>query len=171
MTVTFIKMKFSGKRTIHNPFSGRSRPWDPCGIAKFDLSGLLLGQQVLHLKSPIHQCPSPDVLGLRDGQQDGKMVGVAGALDGPVATPLPVGHYLEANAMLKIRVEVAYPLTTPASTAANDLQPIPKQVLHYTDVVCKFLNYFLLLLYFCKCGGSPVTSPTPSSSHANLHPT
>lgn len=73
----------SGKRTLHNPFKGRDRPWDPHGIAKFDLSGLLLGQQVMHLKSAVRPCVIPDVLGVRDGKQDGKLIGINGALDGP----------------------------------------------------------------------------------------
>ena len=73
----------TGKRTLHNPFSGRDKPWDPYGIAKFDLSGLLLGQQVMNLKSAIRQCPTPDVLGIKDGKQNGKLIGVAGAVDGP----------------------------------------------------------------------------------------
>ena len=79
VTRTFI----AGKRTLHNPFSGRDKPWDPHGIAKFDLSGLLLGQQVMNLKSAIRQCPIPDVLGIKDGKQNGKLIGVAGAVDGP----------------------------------------------------------------------------------------
>lgn len=73
----------TGRRTINNAFSGRDQPWDPHGVAKFDLSDLLLGQQYLHLKAPIHQCQIPDVLGTRESRQDGKMVGVSGALDGP----------------------------------------------------------------------------------------
>ena len=73
-----------GKRTIHNPFGERDQPWDPYGVARFDLSGLLYGQTVLHVKSPIHMCPLPDPLGLRDAQRtDSRLVGIAGAVDGP----------------------------------------------------------------------------------------
>ena len=68
---------------MHNPYNGRDKPWDPHGVASFDLSGLLLGQKVLHIRSPILPCALPDVLGVRDGKQDGKLVGVAGAVDGP----------------------------------------------------------------------------------------
>ena len=52
-------------------------------MAKFDLSGLLTGERVIHLKVPIHQSGVPDVLGAREGKQDGKLMGVQGAVDGP----------------------------------------------------------------------------------------
>ena len=37
----------------------------------------------MNLKSAIRQCPTPDVLGIKDGKQNGKLIGVAGAVDGP----------------------------------------------------------------------------------------
>ena len=71
-----------GRRTTHNPFSSRGKPWDPYGVAKFDLSGLLLGQKYLHLRSPIHCCPLPDThSGLQ--KPDGPIVGHPGNVDGP----------------------------------------------------------------------------------------
>lgn len=72
----------SGRRTTHNPFTSREKPWDPYGLAKFDLSGLLLGQKYLHLRSPIHCCPLPDAFsGLQ--KPDGPIVGKSGNVDGP----------------------------------------------------------------------------------------
>ena len=68
---------------MHNPFSGKDQPWDPYGVAKLDMSGLLLGQRSLHINVPIHQCDTPDVLGVKEHRQDGKLMGVAGAVDGP----------------------------------------------------------------------------------------
>ena len=68
-----------------------TNPGDPYGVAKFDLSELMLGQQTLHLKAPIHACSIPDVLGVRDGKQDGKLMGVAGAVDGPGGYRTPIG--------------------------------------------------------------------------------
>ena len=69
---------------MYNPFTDREKPWNPYGVAKFDLSDLLLGQQVLYITSPILPCPTPDILGVKDvTKQDGKVVGVAGAVDGP----------------------------------------------------------------------------------------
>ena len=38
---------------------------------------------MMNLKSAIRQCPTPDVLGIKDGKQNGKLIGVAGAVDGP----------------------------------------------------------------------------------------
>ena len=69
---------------MFNPFTDREKPWNPYGVAKFDLSDLLLGQQLLYITSPILPCPSPDILGMKEGtKKDGKIVGVAGAVDGP----------------------------------------------------------------------------------------
>ena len=107
----------AGKRTLYNAFEGKNNVWDPFGIAKFDLSDLLFGQQILYLKSPIMNCPLPDVLGVRDGKMDGKVLGVPGSLDGPSDVPFRVGSYLQSDAMLKICVEVAHPLATPAEVA------------------------------------------------------
>lgn len=76
------KSLIAGRRTTHNPFSSRDKPWDPYGIAKFDLSGLLLGQTYLYLRSPIHCCPLPDThSGLE--KPDGPIVGQPGNVDGP----------------------------------------------------------------------------------------
>ena len=71
-----------GRRTTHNPFTSRDKPWDPYGVAKFDLSGLLLGQKFLHMRSPIQCCPLPDTYsGLQ--KPDGPIVGQPGNVDGP----------------------------------------------------------------------------------------
>ena len=78
----FIIHTFSGRRTLHNPFCGRDKPWDPYGVAKVDMSELLLGHRYLEMTVPIHNCPLPDALGL-NAQASGKIVGVAGAVDGP----------------------------------------------------------------------------------------
>ncbi|XP_074646485.1 uncharacterized protein LOC141902581 [Tubulanus polymorphus] len=107
------------RRTIYNPYLDREKPWDPYGLAKFDLSGLLLGQKVLELASPIQPCAMPDPLGIKEGKMDGKLLGVTGAVDGPVETPLQSGHYLQGGASLKILVEIAHTLTNAAEVAEN----------------------------------------------------
>ena len=71
----------TSKRTLYNAFKGKENVWDPYGIAKLDLSGFLLGQKTLHLSVPIHACPSLDPLGSE--KEDGKLVGIQGAVDGP----------------------------------------------------------------------------------------
>jgi len=73
----------TGKRTLHNPFLGKDQPWDPYGVSKLDMSGLLLGQKVMHLKIPIHQCDIPDILGIHENWQDDRLIGISGAVDGP----------------------------------------------------------------------------------------
>ncbi|KAL9960808.1 hypothetical protein ACROYT_G034311 [Oculina patagonica] len=99
----------AGRRTTHNPFTSRDKPWDPYGIAKFDLSGLLLGQKYLYLRSPIHCCPLPDThSGLQ--KPDGAIVGQPGNVDGPEDKPMPVANYLECGSELKIKVDLAFPL-------------------------------------------------------------
>ncbi|KAL4225876.1 hypothetical protein ACF0H5_013865 [Mactra antiquata] len=109
----------ASRRTIHNPFKDKSKIWDPYGIGKIDLSDLLLGHKYLYIKVPIHSCPPPDLLGLGDSKMGGKVVGLAGAVDGPVDSPMPSGHYMSCNTMLKIKVELAQPLVTPQLVAAK----------------------------------------------------
>ncbi|XP_056000936.1 uncharacterized protein LOC130048351 isoform X2 [Ostrea edulis] len=111
----------ASRRTVHNPFMGRNKPWDPYGVAKIDLSELLLGHQFLHLNVPIHNCPIPDVFPSEE-REDGRSVGVMGAVDGPVDKPYNAGHYVQSNAMLKVKVELAHSLTTPEEVAAK--QPL-----------------------------------------------
>ncbi|ESO89848.1 hypothetical protein LOTGIDRAFT_124357 [Lottia gigantea] len=99
----------ASRRTVHNPFHGRNKPWDPYGVAKVSLSELLLGHRYLHLKIPIHNCQLPDVLG-NNYNKNGRIV---------VETPLPAGHYLHHNSMLKIKIELAVPLATPDDIKAK----------------------------------------------------
>lgn len=110
----------ASRRTLHNPFKDKSKIWDPYGIARVDLSDLLLGNKYLYIKVPVHNCPPPDLLGLCDNRMAGKVVGVAGAVDGPVDSPMPSGHYMSSHTMLKIKVELAHPLVTPEKVAAKE---------------------------------------------------
>ncbi|XP_032228067.2 uncharacterized protein LOC5503934 [Nematostella vectensis] len=99
----------AGRRTTHNPFEGRGKTWDPYGIARFDLSGLLVGQKMLQLRSPIQSCPIPEI-NIGHEKQDGPIVGQLGNVDGPEDSPNPAANYLEAGSELKIKVELAYPI-------------------------------------------------------------
>ena len=84
MLYTMFKFMFTGRRTVHNPFKGRNKPWDPYGVAKLDLSELLLGHSYLHLKVPVHNCRIPEVMTTGSNNKgDGRLVGVYGAVDGP----------------------------------------------------------------------------------------
>jgi len=73
---------YLGKRTLHNAFKGRDRAWDPYGVAKVDMSEMLLGHKYLHIKVPVHNCMTPDILGYSE-TNDGKLLGFNGAVDGP----------------------------------------------------------------------------------------
>lgn len=66
----------------------------PHGIAKLDLSDLLQGCRYLKLTLPI-RCSASEHVEQRVINPD---------------AAIPVGHYLEANAQLKVQVEIAYPL-------------------------------------------------------------
>ncbi|XP_053378149.1 uncharacterized protein LOC123529262 isoform X2 [Mercenaria mercenaria] len=110
----------ASRRTLHNPFKDKSKIWDPYGVARVDLSDLLLGNRYLYIKVPVHSCPPPDLLGLGDNRMSGKVMGLAGAVDGPVDSPMPAGHYMSNNTMLKIKVELSQPLVTPYDVAAKD---------------------------------------------------
>ena len=58
-------------------------------MAKFDLSGLLLGQRVLHLRSPVHCCPLPDTNAGHE-KPSGPIVGRPGNVDGPGKVDSPM---------------------------------------------------------------------------------
>ncbi|XP_071485699.1 uncharacterized protein [Diadema antillarum] len=115
----------ASKRTTHNPFKGRIKPWDPYGIAKIDLSGLLLGEKIIYQTAPIHNCPLPDLLGR--GVKDNRLMGVSNAADGPKDEPLPVGHYIDSGARLKVRVEVAHAITTPEEVRSKPELETPSE--------------------------------------------
>ncbi|XP_042195614.1 uncharacterized protein cfap92, partial [Callorhinchus milii] len=112
----------SCKRTLHNPFTDTNNSWDPFGVAKVSLTELLDGKRVLNMTIPIQGCRSPDPSGSQRDGLGGRILGVAGAVDGPQDVPLPMGHYLESNAQLKLRVEIAYPLSRYPQEETRDEQ-------------------------------------------------
>ncbi|XP_076468773.1 uncharacterized protein LOC143299450 isoform X2 [Babylonia areolata] len=109
----------ASRRTLHNAFEGRNKPWDPYGVSRVDLSELLLGLRFMELTVPIHNCPLPDLLGLEPGARS-QLMGVAGAVDGPVDRPLSSGGYMASGATLKIQVELAHPIITPQQLATKE---------------------------------------------------
>ncbi|XP_063796660.1 uncharacterized protein CFAP92 isoform X2 [Pseudophryne corroboree] len=106
----------TSKCTVHNPFTERDRLWDPYGIAKISLSELAYGATYLNVCVPIHSCERQDPTGCHSDSKNGKIVGVIGSVDGPQDSPLPVGHYLDAQSQLKIRVDLAVPLPSEAES-------------------------------------------------------
>ena len=74
----------SGRRTEHNPFTGKDKPWDPYGIAKVNLSDFLLGEKIIECSVPIKPCKIPDVMDGKGGGIDSdRIVGKPGSVDGP----------------------------------------------------------------------------------------
>ncbi|XP_077982883.1 uncharacterized protein LOC144437742 [Glandiceps talaboti] len=141
----------TGKRTLHNPFRGRDQPWDPYGIAKISMADLLLGEKILYLNAPVHSCQIPDQIGFQVAR-DGRLVGIPNAVDGPRDLPLPMGHYLESNSHMKVRVEITYPLTTPkelqkkAEVETPNECPFARIVYMFEYNNTKFLNHLQSLV-------------------------
>ncbi|XP_030063806.1 uncharacterized protein CFAP92 [Microcaecilia unicolor] len=102
----------TSKDTVHDPFTERGNLWDPYGVARVNLSDLLEGEKCLSITVPIHSCIIPDVTGNLPDKKSGNIMGVMGSVDGPQGSPLPMGHYLESDACLKIRVDLSVPLSS-----------------------------------------------------------
>ncbi|XP_069823209.1 uncharacterized protein CFAP92 [Dendropsophus ebraccatus] len=104
----------TSKSTVHNPFKERDRLPDPYGIAKMKLSDLVYGATYLNIAIPIHSCDNPDATEHHPHSKNG---GITGSIDGQTS-PLPVGHYLDAQSLLKVRIDLAVPLSS--ETVAPD---------------------------------------------------
>ncbi|XP_062522787.1 uncharacterized protein LOC134197472 isoform X2 [Corticium candelabrum] len=97
----------AGRQAPHNPYKGPLKPWDPFGIAKFDLSELLHGASLLCLSSPIIQCSRPNL-------NDEVLVDFHSG--DPNASPMPAGHYLESGSELKLKIKLDHPLISTLAT-------------------------------------------------------
>nr|KAI8733024.1 hypothetical protein BgiMline_028969 [Biomphalaria glabrata] len=132
------------RRTLYNPFEGRDKPWDPYGVARVNLSELLLGHKYLKLKVPILNCPIPDILG-KDKSQNGKLIGVAGAVDGPVDAPIQAGHYMDHMSMLNVNIQLAHPVISTASVIAKEHIPLSnKSPFNRIIFMCDYNNLDML---------------------------
>ncbi|XP_075689941.1 uncharacterized protein CFAP92 [Rhinoderma darwinii] len=105
----------TSKSTVHNPFMEQDRLLDPYGIAKMKLSELVYGATYLNMSIPIHSCESPDAT---EYHCDRKLCGIIGSVHDSQISLLPVGHYLDAQSQLKVRVDLAVPLSS--ETVASD---------------------------------------------------
>ncbi|XP_059800076.1 uncharacterized protein cfap92 isoform X2 [Hypanus sabinus] len=110
----------SNKRTVHDPFVDADKAWDPYGIAKLNFSELVYGETCLNLALSIQNSSLPDPIGYQRDGLGRRILGVAGAVDGPEGRPLPKGHYLESNSMLHVRVQLAYPLSRRGESSLNE---------------------------------------------------
>ncbi|XP_053233709.1 uncharacterized protein CFAP92 isoform X1 [Podarcis raffonei] len=91
----------TSKYVAQNPMKGMEEVWHPYGVAKIRLAELLLGEKALNFCAPIHNCSVQDTSATRKAK----------AADGSLVAQMPVGHYVCSGAFLKVRVEIAVPLT------------------------------------------------------------
>ncbi|XP_014440213.1 uncharacterized protein KIAA1257 homolog isoform X2 [Tupaia chinensis] len=115
-----LQALISPKETETNPFESQDKMWDPHGVAQVSLADLLLGYKYLNLTVPIHSC-EPRPTGHGQDSRSRKVVGFRAPPDGLQHGPMPMGHYLEANSMLKLRVDIAVPLRPGVRTPDPDL--------------------------------------------------
>ncbi|XP_025922184.1 uncharacterized protein KIAA1257 homolog [Apteryx rowi] len=107
------------KSTIYNSFT-ESKAWHPHGIAKVSLADLLLGKKCLNISVPIHSCSAPNAAVCKEEDKNERIVGSVDSF-----SLLPMGHYLESDSLLKVRVEIAVPLGLQAETADAEVTNYP----------------------------------------------
>lgn len=102
------------------------KPWDPYGVARIDLSGLLLGQKVLQIKCPV-------VCGPRSHAHDHasspslEPEGDFGLMSCSQSTSLPPGDYIGSHCELSVTVELTYSLQLSTSNISAPItaSPVP----------------------------------------------
>nr|KAF6297574.1 hypothetical protein mPipKuh1_007153 [Pipistrellus kuhlii] len=104
----------SPQETKNNPFESQNKMWDPYGVARVSFADLLLGHKYLKLAIPIHSCESKPTHHDEDGRSR-KVVGFRVPRD-PHNGPMPMGNYIDADSMLKLRVDITVPLRAMAET-------------------------------------------------------
>uniref|UniRef100_A0ABM5FK60 Uncharacterized protein CFAP92 isoform X6 n=1 Tax=Pogona vitticeps TaxID=103695 RepID=A0ABM5FK60_9SAUR len=90
---------------LQNRFSEEIR--HPFGVAKISLADLLLGEKTLNFYAPIQNCSVPDSAFCQGESIFQKARGV----DDSQALQLPMGHYVNSESYLKVRVEITVPLS------------------------------------------------------------
>ncbi|XP_031464661.1 uncharacterized protein KIAA1257 homolog isoform X5 [Phasianus colchicus] len=91
------------KSTICNS-STENEMWHPHGVAKVSLTDLLLGKKYLAISAPIRSCSTPNTSAFNKEDKSKKI----GKKYPQIL--LPMGHYLQSDSLLKVRVEIAVPL-------------------------------------------------------------
>lgn len=94
---------FGCKSTVCNSFT-ENEMWHPHGVAKVSLTDLLLGKKYLAISAPIRSCSTPSAF-VFNKEDKSKKIGKKYP-----QILLPMGHYLQADSLLKVRVEIAVPL-------------------------------------------------------------
>ncbi|XP_052576075.1 uncharacterized protein CFAP92 isoform X4 [Peromyscus californicus insignis] len=100
----------SPKDTENNPFESQNKTWDPYGVARVSFADLLLGHKFLNVVVPIHNC-EPKSASRNQDRRKKKSVGFRAPTDVLQHSSIPTGNYLEANSLLKLRVDIAVPLS------------------------------------------------------------
>ncbi|XP_045146072.1 uncharacterized protein KIAA1257 homolog [Echinops telfairi] len=109
-----LQALISPKQTGHNPFESYNKKWNPYGVARVSFADLLLGHTYLNLFVPIHNCEAKPM----SHGQDSRNRASRGHLQ---PGPMPMGNYLDANSLLKLRVDLAVPLRLRAEVLDQDL--------------------------------------------------
>ncbi|EPQ17890.1 Putative protein FLJ43738 [Myotis brandtii] len=109
----------SPEETKNNPFESQNKMWDPYGVARVSFADLLLGHKYLNLAIPIHNCKSKPTHHDEDGRSR-KVVGFRAPNDSH-HTPMPMGNYIDANSLLKLRVDITVPLQAMAEAPDSDV--------------------------------------------------
>ncbi|VTJ89879.1 Hypothetical predicted protein [Marmota monax] len=102
-----IQSFISSKETEDNPFQPQNKTWDSHGVTRVSFMDLFLGHKYLNLVVPIQRCEPKATPGLQGSQCRRHNL-------------MPAGNYLEANSLLKLRVDVAVPLRTWAKAQGVD---------------------------------------------------
>ncbi|XP_012892458.1 PREDICTED: uncharacterized protein FLJ43738-like, partial [Dipodomys ordii] len=115
-----LQTLISSKETENNPFKSQNKTWDPYGVAQVSFADLLLGHKYLNLVVPIHNC-EPKGASHSWALRSRKAVGSQVPTDILQLSPMPMGNYLEADSLLKLRVDVAVPLNVGVQAPSADL--------------------------------------------------
>ncbi|XP_009577179.1 PREDICTED: uncharacterized protein FLJ43738 [Fulmarus glacialis] len=107
------------KSTICNSFT-RNKVWHPHGVAKVSLTDLLLGKKYLAVSAPIRNCSAPNTAAFSEEDKNEKITESVSS-----SSLLPMGHYLESDSLLKVRVEIAVPLGMHAEIADAQVTNCP----------------------------------------------
>ncbi|XP_040502601.1 uncharacterized protein KIAA1257 homolog isoform X9 [Gallus gallus] len=109
--------------------------WHPHGVAKVSLSDLLLGKKYLTVSAPIRSCSTPNTAAFNKKNKRKKI----GKKHPQIL--LPMGHYLQSDSLLKLRVEIAVPLRMHAEIDDAQVTDCPYSCIVY---IFDYSNSFLL---------------------------
>ncbi|KFO80664.1 Uncharacterized protein FLJ43738, partial [Cuculus canorus] len=92
--------------------STEDKVWHPHGVAKVSLTELLLGRKYLAINAPIHSCSAPSTAASSEEDKTKRTTELVRS-----STLLNMGHYLQSDSLLKVRVEMTVPLAMHARAA------------------------------------------------------